>query len=135
MTPPHVIWTMRALARRLGVAEEETVVGYAMRPRDPLRVRYILGKHWMKAERVDRWRARQEPGNTCPRIVGLAAMAKKLRCSINTVKAYATRERDPLPVHGLGGRHPWVYEDALVDWFDAQDKPAVSVWLTDRLAG
>jgi hypothetical protein len=135
---PHVIWTQRAIARRLGVAEEETVLGYAMLKRDPLRLHFLFGKYWIKTEKLDAWNARRQPGNTCPRIIGLDAIAVRFPgggVSINTLKAYARREHDPIPIDGLGQRRPSIYESAFTDWIDAQDKLVAPAWLTDRRAG
>ena len=122
---PHVIWTLRAMATRLGVGEEETVMAYVRRHRDPLRVRALLGKYWIKTSKLDAWRARQQPGNTCVMVETMPAIARRLRVAVRTVRQYARREADPLPVNGLGTARPWIYEDALVDWSDAQDRPAM----------
>src|SRR5262245_45267860 len=120
---PHVIWGLRAIARRLGVAEEETVTGYATRARDPLRLRQWRGRYWIKTERLDAWKARQQPGNACERLVGLDRIAERMKKSITTVKSFARLAIDPLPVEGLGTPGAWVYTDAMLDWYDAQDRP------------
>lgn len=134
---PHVIWTLPALARRLGVGDEETVLAYAALPRDPLRLHFLFGKYWMKTERIDAWKARRRQGNMCPRVTGLEEIACRLPIdvSINTLKVYARRSMDPLPIEGLGRRRPWIYESALSDWVDAQDRVVDPARLMDRLAG
>lgn len=132
---PQAIWTLRAIAKRLGVAEEETVLGYAMRERDPLRLVQLFGKYGIRTAKLDAWKARQQPGNTCERINGLHEIAQKLEVSINTVKAYARRPSDPLPINGLGGRRQWAYVDALVDWKMAEARPVRPVQLTAGVAG
>lgn len=136
MTPssvPHVIWTLRAIANRLGVSKEETVISYAMRPRDPLRIQHQFGRYWIKTETLDAWKERERANNACQRLVGRREICQCLRMSWNTAKAYARRADDPLPINGLGGPAPWIYHGAWVDWFHAQNESARRVWLTSLL--
>ena len=114
-------WGLKAIARRLCVAEEETVLAYARRWRDPLRLHRRLGRYWMVASRIDAWRERQHAGNTCPRVRTLGAIGEKLGVGAKAIRRYATRAHDPLPVEwGAGGI--WAYADALRDWYQAQDE-------------
>jgi hypothetical protein len=117
------IWTLRDIAKALGVADRGTVIAFAQRRFDPLRLRCLIDEYWIRRSVLDMWKARQIDGADLPRVVGLEAIGKLTRRSINGVKALARRPFDPLPIYGLGKRHPWSYACALDDWIDAQDRP------------
>lgn len=118
-----VLWTLREIAAAVGVADRRTVLAYAMRSYDPLRLRYLIDRYWMRASVVDAWVQRQSHGYDLPRVTGLERIASEVRRSINGCKALARRVHDPLPIVGLGERRPWIYEAALQDWIEAQDRP------------
>jgi hypothetical protein len=118
-----VIWTLQGIADAVGVADRRTVLALAMRARDPLRVRLLIDKYWIRESVVEAWKLRQIDGCDLPRVVGLQTIATEVHRSINGTKALARRAQDPLPIFGLGERAPWIYESALQDWIDAQDRP------------
>lgn len=117
------IWTLRDIAKALGVADRGTVIAFAQRSFDPLRLRFLIDRYWIRRSVLDAWKARQLPDADLPRVVGLEAVGRRTRRSVNGVKALARRPVDPLPIYGLGKRHPWCYACALDDWIDAQDRP------------
>jgi hypothetical protein len=116
-------WTLREIAQALGVADRGTVIAFAQRSVDPLRLRFLIDRYWIRRSVLDMWKARQIEDADLPRVVGLEAIGLLTRRSINGVKALARRPVDRLPIYGLGKRHPWSYACALDDWIDAQDRP------------
>jgi hypothetical protein len=119
----EAVWSLDAIARRLYVADRHTVLAYARRWRDPLRLRNNGGRWWMLGERIDMWRLRQVPGNQCPRVRSLDSIGETIGRSVSTVRRVMTRAHDPLPVEWdeLGA---WAYKHALFDWHDGQEIPA-----------
>jgi hypothetical protein len=117
------IYTLRDIARALGVADRGTVIAFASRPFDPLRLRWMIDRYWIRRSALDLWKARQIEDADLPRIVGLQEIARQTQRSINGVKALARLPFDPLPIYGLGKRNPWCYACALDDWIDGHDRP------------
>ncbi len=120
---------LKAIAAELGLQRPGTVVKLAARARDPLPLMRWNTEVWADLERLRAWRARnraersrrRNPG--LPVVEGLVVIAEALRRSVRHVRAYASRAFDPLPVHGIGTRRPWIYESALRDWFARQAEP------------
>lgn len=119
----EAIYTLRDIAKALGVADRGTVVSYARRPFDPLRLRIWIDEYWIRQSVLDAWKARQLNDADLPRRVGLHRIGDRIRRTPKNVKALASRTVDPIPVYGIGKRNPWCYESALDDWIDAQDRP------------
>jgi hypothetical protein len=117
------IYTLRDIAKALGVADRGTVIAFAQRPFDPLRLRWMIDRYWIRRSTLELWKARQIDDADLPRIVGLKELGRLTQRSINGVKALARLHVDPLPIYGLGKKHPWCYNCALDDWIDGHDRP------------
>lgn len=132
---------LEKIARAFPVAEPDTILRYANLPRDPLPL-----IRWKKHVQIEdhvlaRWKRRfeaKEDRRAAPdlRVVeGIVAIATAFPLHVNTVYLYARQEHDPLPVIGLGTRHPWIWRDALEDWHERQAVPYQAIASALRKSG
>ena len=124
-----VLRGLKAIAKALGVADENTVYAYARRNRDPLPLIRWIGSVRIDADVLAKWKRRdatkgkRESDPALERVEGIIAIAACVGVTIPTLVSYGKRKRDPLPINGLGKRYPWIWRGALVDWVERQAIP------------
>lgn len=124
---PGIHMTLPRIVRRIGhTARVQTVLAYASRKYDPLRLRYRCGRPWIAESVLAAWITRtfgeEDEQRALPRVTGKEALCKAFGRDWRTILRYAAREHDPLPLH-YSGDDVWIYQAALVDWVHAHDVP------------
>lgn len=119
--------TLGQIARRIGhTSRDRTVLDYAARAYDPLRLRYRFGRPLMTESVLSAWVIRtfgeDDQRRALPRVTGREALCRAFGCDWRTILRYAAREHDPLPIH-YSGDDVWIYQSALIDWVHAHDVP------------
>ena len=124
---PGIYETLPKIAKRIGHTSRTcTVLDYAARAYDPLRLRYRCGVPWVSEGVLGPWLIRtfgeEEQQRALERVTGREALCKAFDRDWRTILRYAAWPHDPLPIH-YSGADVWIYKSALVDWVHAHDVP------------
>jgi hypothetical protein len=122
------VFKLDSIARLIGVGSTATVVRYAKRAVDPLRLWRVHGRIFAWDERAKLWVDRTFNEDCAqPRAEGLYAIGEAVGLRDDeAILRLIRRAKDPIPTW-YDGRKLVAWQSALEDWSEAQTRAAFAV--------